>query len=155
MGTLLDRATLLETIQTAYDRLVATLANLSDEQMTRTGGGGGDVWTVKDALAHLTWWEHYTLHRLSGTPRLIQDDGGDGTAILNDMNQKVYEENRQKALPTVLAEFREAFQQMRAAVEALPDDRLADENTQALIAGNTYEHYDEHLQTIQTATGLA
>lgn len=155
MGTLLDKATLLETIQTAYDRLTATLANLSDENMTRSGGGGGDVWTVKDALAHLTWWEHYTLHRLSGTPRLIQDGDGDGTAILNDMNQKVYEENRQKSLPAVLAEFREAFQQLRAAVEALSDDRLADENTQALIAGNTYEHYDEHLQTIQAATGLA
>ncbi len=155
MGTLLDKATLLETIQTAYDRLVATLANLSDEQMTRIGSGGGDVWTVKDALAHLTWWEHYTLHRLNGTPRLIQDGDGDGTAILNDMNQKVYEENRQKSLPVVLAEFREAFQQIRAAVEDLPDDRLADKDTQALIAANTYEHYDEHLQTIQTATGLA
>lgn len=154
METLLGRAELLDTIQAAYDRLDATLANLSDEQMARTGGGGGDEWTVKDALAHLTWWEHYTLRRLSGTPRLIQDGDG-GTAILDDMNQRVYEENRHKSLPVVLTEFREAFRQIRAAVEALPDDRLADEDIQGLIAGNTYEHYDEHLQTIRVATGLA
>lgn len=153
METLLGRAALLDTIQTAYDRLDATLANLSDEQMARTGSGG-DEWTVKDALAHLTWWEHYTLRRLSGTPRLIQD-GDDGATILDDMNQRVYEENRHKSLPVVLTEFREAFRQIRATVEALPDDRLADENIQALIAGNTYEHYDEHLQTIRVATGLA
>lgn len=153
MGILLDKATLLETIQTAYDRLDATLANLSDEQMTHTGGGG-DGWTVKDALAHLIWWEHYTLRRLDGAPRLIQEGEDDGTT-LDDTNKHVYEENRQKSLAVVLAEFRQAFQQMRATVEALPDERLADENTQSLIAGNTYEHYDEHLQTIHAATGLA
>ena len=152
MATLLDRATLLETIQTAYDRLDVTLANLSDQQMTRIGGGG-DGWTVKDALAHLTWWEHYTLRRLNGAPPLLQD-GDDGGTTVDGTNKRVYEENQQKSLHDVLAEFREAFQQLRAAVEALPDDRLADENTQGLIAGNTYDHYDEHLQTIRAATGL-
>ncbi|MGZ3600824.1 MAG: DinB family protein [Ktedonobacterales bacterium] len=153
MGTLLDRAMLLETIQTAYDRLDATLANLSDEQLTRTGSGGGE-WTVKDTLAHLAWWEHYTVRRLNGAPRLIQDDD-DGGTTLDDTNNHVYEENRQKPLAAVLSEFRDAFQQIRAEVEALPDERLADEDTQGLIAGNTYDHYDEHLQTIRAANGLA
>lgn len=152
MATLPDKATLLETIQMAYDRLDATLANLSDEQMTRTGGGGGE-WAVKDTLAHLAWWEHYTVRRLNGAPPLIQDGDDDGTT-LDDTNKSVYEENRQKSLHDVLSEFREAFQQLRAAVEALPDDRIADEDTQDLIAGNTYDHYDEHLQTIRAATGL-
>lgn len=149
----MDRATLLETIQTAYDRLDATLTSLSDEQMTRPGGGGGE-WAVKDALAHLTWWERYTVQRLNGAPQLIQD-GQDGGTILDDTNKRVYEENRPKSLAAVLAEFRDAFQQIRAAVEALPDERIADENTQGLITGNTYDHYDEHLQTIRAANGLA
>jgi uncharacterized protein (TIGR03083 family) len=144
---------LLETIQAAYDRLDATLASLSDEQMTRPGGGGGE-WTVKDTLAHLTWWERYTVRRLNGAPQLIRD-GEDGNTILDDTNSRVYEKNRHKALAAVLAEFSEAFQQIRAAVEALPDERIADENTQGLIAGNTFDHYDEHLQTIRSAIGVA
>lgn len=153
MGIVLDKAALLEAIQAAYDRLDATLANLSDAQMTSPGGGGGE-WTVKDALAHLSWWERYTLRRLDGAPQLMQD-GEDSNAILDSTNQRVYEEYHQQSLAEVLAEFREAFRQIRAAVEALPEDRLADENTQGLIAGNTYDHYDEHLQTIRSATGLA
>lgn len=153
MGTLLDRARLLDTIQTAYDRLSAILATLSDEQMTRIGGGG-DGWSVKDTLAHLAWWEHYTLRRLNGAPRLIQEGEESGTT-LDDTNKHVYEENRQKPLAVVLAEYSEAFRQIRAAVEALPDDALADEDTQGLIAGNTYDHYDEHLQAIRIAIGLA
>lgn len=153
MGTLMDRATLLQTIQAAYDRLDATLATLSDDQLTLPGGGGGE-WTVKDVLAHLTWWEHYTVRRLSGASQLIQD-GEDGNTILDDTNKHVYEENRQKSLAAVQAEFREAFQQIRAAVEALPADRIANEDTQSLIAGNTYDHYGEHLQTIRATTSHA
>ena len=153
METVLDRAALLEAIQAAYDRFDATLANLSDAQMTSPGGGGGE-WAVKDALAHLTWWEQYTLRRFNGEPQLIQD-GADENAVLDGTNQRVYEENHHKSLAEVLAEFRETFRQIRAAVEALPEDRLADENTQGLIAGNTFDHYDEHLQTIRSATGLA
>jgi hypothetical protein len=49
----------------------AVYAGLSDEEMTRRPGAQED-WSVKDQIAHLTWWEDYAMVRsgimLAGEP---------------------------------------------------------------------------------------
>jgi len=46
---------LLGLMQTEHSKLEALLNSLNEEQMLRPDVVG--TWSVKDVLAHLTWWE--------------------------------------------------------------------------------------------------
>ena len=70
---------LLEELKSGRERLEATLAGVSEEQMTAPGAVGD--WSVKDLLAHLIFWEQAPVRALRaearGEPgRLPSDDEG-------------------------------------------------------------------------------
>src|SRR5260370_13286543 len=60
------RAGLSRTMREQHAALEAQLAGLSADEMTRLGVTDG--WSVKDHLAHLTWWEQRTIGLVGGAP---------------------------------------------------------------------------------------
>ncbi|HLX38880.1 MAG TPA: maleylpyruvate isomerase N-terminal domain-containing protein, partial [Ktedonobacteraceae bacterium] len=53
---------LLQLIQKEHDTLDTLLCSLSEEQMVHPDIA--DDWSVKDILAHLTWWEQETISEI-------------------------------------------------------------------------------------------
>ena len=157
----MDKTHLLDEMNSAYTELENILAPLDSEQLT-TPGVNGD-WSIKDILAHLTTWQHYLVIRLQAAVRnerpaiqgILSED--EGTAI-DKLNAGFYEENKSRPLNEVIADFRTTYRQIVEAVQALNGEDLFEPRRFAwmkgnalweLVAGDTYEHYQEHLQSIQ------
>ncbi len=62
MQNLNRKAALLRLIQSEHMQLEALLSTLDEEHLLRPGVTGS--WSVKDVLAHLTWWEQAMISEL-------------------------------------------------------------------------------------------
>lgn len=156
------KAALLDTIQTGYSQFETLLAPISEEQMTTPTVNG--TWSIKDNIAHLTAWQGYLLNQLQGVilgqepPQFMP-----GLSTEDEINERVYQEHKDRPLAEVLATFRASYQQVLATIQAMSEETL---NTPfpwstkgnpvwPLIAGNTYGHYQEHGNIIRRWPGLA
>jgi hypothetical protein len=151
MPDTIAKAALLDQIQAGYRRLEDLLASLSEAQMTITGVNG--PWSVKDNLAHLTVWQDYLLSQLQGVQvgtRPAEFMSGLNTE--DEINERVYQENKDRPLAEVRGGFRASYRRVLAAVEATNAETLnspipwstSSNPLWPFIAGNTYEHYEEH-----------
>jgi hypothetical protein len=116
-----SRDSLLDHFRRVRAELMASIAGLSDAQMTETTVDG---WSVKDNLAHLALWDdlradeivrmsagHQTALRMSGE----QDE---------HFNNLMYELRRELSLPQVLWELEHSRQRLEDAISAAPPDAL-------------------------------
>jgi hypothetical protein len=154
----MDKTTLLDKIRTRQAEFEALLATLNEDQLT-TPGVNGD-WSIKDILAHLVAWQKRTLAYLDAAAR--QGEPGvesiSSDAEMNDLNARFYAGNKSRPLADVMTDFKNTSARVVAAVEALSaDDLFAPDRFTWLrgdplweqVAGNTYEHIDEHIGSIQ------
>lgn len=157
-----DKTELMRRIHASRLELETLLGQLSDAQMLIPGPNG---WSVKDHLAHLVVWEQSLLgllngqprHEVMGVPEAVYRQGVDA------VNDYIVAHNRDRSLDEVMGDFRRSYQAVLARLTELtdadlrqpygyylPNDR-ADDSPPVLnwVLGDTYEHYDEHLQWIQ------
>ncbi|GAB4578042.1 MAG: hypothetical protein Fur0022_07740 [Anaerolineales bacterium] len=154
-----SKPALLDKIYIARTKLETLIHSLTDVQLTTPGVQG--AWSVKDMLSHLAAWEQLTLERLNAglgnrplgmRPIKTKED-------VQWMNEKVYARNRDRALADVREEFRNAHTMLMEKVNGL-DKKLIQEGAPMawdngrpiwqLIADNTYLHYAEHQEAIET-----
>lgn len=157
MAAPLDKQAILTSIQDSYAAFEAGLASLDARQMTAPVLDGG--WSVKDTLAHLSVWHRRALDILDPVepPRVpgIPASGIEDT-VINQFNAQFYAAHKDLPLDEVLAGFRESYRQLLAEVERMSEARLMSslrDETRfwQVVAGNTYEHYPEHLSAIRAA----
>jgi hypothetical protein len=159
MSESITKTVLLNNIQSGYNEFAALIAPLSEEQMTIPAVN--DHWTVKDNVAHLTAWQSYVLNQLRG---LI--DGKEPPAFMpglseDEINVGFYEENKERPLAEIMADFHLSYQRVLAGVQGMSEETLnapfpwrKDGNAVwGLIAGNTFEHYEEHGNIIRLWLG--
>lgn len=108
--------------------------------------------SAKDLMAHIAWWEEFVMWRVlmvkSGEPiEQLQN--------LDLLNDQVYQLHRDLTLEQVQELFdlsesrmqafleRQTWEEISGGVEYLGGTLLA------VIASNTYEHYEEHLPGLQ------
>jgi hypothetical protein len=149
------KAELLDRVHTTHARLEQALAALSPEQMEaeRTIGD----WSAKATLGHITWWEQVPVHALRGEPDedLLPNQEWD----TDRANAVLLARNQPRPLDAVLADFNTSYAGLLRELEAMPAARL-DETAPyggsllELIAGNTYDHYDEHSNLLDAAFHL-
>ena len=157
-------AELLDLIQRSWDDLWATIDGLTPAQMEIPDTGG---WSIKDNLAHLTVWERYmVLHYLQGRPagEAMGLDEATVQSHYDEINAAIHERNRDRSLDEVTRMARAIHQEVVDYLAAVSFETLMrqkdDDDPEkrpllAWVAGNTYEHYDEHLDAIRALVGRA
>lgn len=157
MTETLNKQEIINHIQQSYAAFEAGLAPLDADQMTAPVLPGG--WAVKDALAHLTTWHRRALDLIDPVdpPRVpgIPASGIENTRI-DEFNGRFYAEHKDQPLPESLAAFRQSYRQLLETIQRLPEADLLqslgdDTRVWQIVAGNTYDHYPEHLSAIHAA----
>jgi hypothetical protein len=155
----MNKAEAMELIQSERQALESVLAGLNEEQMSQPGVENN--WSVKDILAHITDWEGRMVgwieESLRGetpqrpAPGMTWDD-------LDRLNEQTYLLNRDRGLPDVSADFHRSYERAYSVVEALTEEDLIDPQRFAwragdplwhMVAANTWEHYQEHRESIE------
>ena len=153
----LDRNGLLELVRITRGEWDGLLAGIPKERMTEPGVGGGE-WTVKDVIAHNTWNELEMVKMLEA--RDLSTGSDDLWMMTNDeRNQALFERDRALPLNRVLAEAEEVREALFREAEKLEDADLTDPRRFAnmpedwvpwqIIAGCTFAHYPEHVETVR------
>lgn len=160
------KAELLARIAEGRAALEQALGRLSEAQLTTPATSG---WAIKDHLAHLAAWEAGIAALLQHQPRWAAmglDEAAISQHKMDDWNEIVYQQNRERSLAEVRHYFAESHRQLVAAVEHLSEEELvkpyayfeagetSKDDTRPIIVriiGNTYEHYEEHQEWIEAA----
>ena len=136
------------------DELVNQVQAASGLTRVRTDG-----WSVKDHLAHVAAWEHSLVALIEGRD-MLEAMGVRGPVEENTdaINEAIMNLHAKDTAEEALAYFRDSHAQMVAALGKLSDADLQkpyshfqpgdpDEKRPAIgwVAGNTYEHYAEHI----------
>jgi hypothetical protein len=158
MSEQIDKASILKEIHTSYAALEEILAPLDKTQMTTKGVI--DDWSIKDMLAHISSWHHRLLTWLDAAIQNVEPaiSGPDSVEEMDALNAQFYQENKSRPLDEVLTDFRTTHQQIMDIIQAMREEDLISPQRFAwtqgsplwqLIAGDTYEHYQEHRKQIQ------
>jgi hypothetical protein len=159
MNATMDRLKLLDLIRAEHDFLMRTLAALTDAQMVQPVAPG--EWSVKDILAHITFWEQQYLSWLAAAARGESPDRPPyslSEADVNAINERAYLAARDRPLPDVLAAFLRSYEQILAHAADLSEevlftpgyyDWLGSLAISQILADNTLGHYAEHAEQIR------
>jgi len=147
-------------MQSERANLESLIAPLSDEQMCLPALDGQR--SVKDVLAHIAAWERRCVDWIKAglrgeTPSL--PEAGYGWEDIDRLNEKTFQENRERPLQEVLADSHQAYKLLLAEVQGLSEADLIEPQRFAwtegrtslvpYVAANSYEHYDEHAEQIR------
>jgi hypothetical protein len=162
---------LLERIEESWNDLFERVTNLGPGGLMLAAPDG---WAVKDHLAHVAAWEHSLLGLIEGGDRLaamgvvgpvekepiaIFVDAAEGvrdsTDVINAAVQKLHSNETPEQ---VLKYFRESHATLMTALSKLsdvdlkkpyghyqPNDAEVAQPVSDWVAGNTWEHYTEHI----------
>jgi hypothetical protein len=145
-------------IDKGWTELNVLVDSLGPKGLTITGSDG---WAVKDHLVHIAAWEHSLIALLDGRDRLTAmgvPNAGDETDAINGA---VWALHSKKSPEQSLAYFRDTHALLMALLSRLSDADLQQpynhyqpndprdpgDNRPVVdwVAGNTYEHYAEHV----------
>jgi uncharacterized protein (TIGR03083 family) len=157
----MTRNELVDRIERSWRELDGLAGNVDDESLEAPVADG---WTVKDHLVHLAAWEESLLALLEGRDRAAaMGVTGMEEAGTEAINAAVFDQHREEAPDLALAGFRQTHRRLLDRLEQLSDEDLslpyshfqpgADEERPVggWVAGNTFEHYAEHLSYIRPA----
>lgn len=114
-------------------------------------------WSIKDTLAHLTFWHQHLLNLMYGVvhhrePVLVYDENKD----IDENNEQFYQQSRDVSLEEVLRNFRDSHRLVVEQLQQLTAEQLltlpwsdSEAGLWDFVAGNTFEHYEEHLEPIR------
>jgi hypothetical protein len=160
-GIPLDKAELIAHIEREWTALLQTVEQITPGQMTTPDVGG---WSPRDNLAHLAAWEQVMLRSyLQGQPPhqvLQMDEAALERMDENEINQVIFERNRLRSVEEVLKELHQSHAQVLSTLEQMTFADLMAPNPDdpqgrpliIWVINNTYEHYQEHRQTLQALT---
>ncbi|MDP3910733.1 MAG: DinB family protein [Gemmatimonadales bacterium] len=139
----------LDRLDRAWQDLVAAYAGLTDAELLRPGVTG--QWSVRDLIAHVTWWEEEALRHLPlvragrRPPRYSVKYGG-----IDAFNALKTEERRDLPLAEVLRRRDEVHARLVAYVRAAPEELYVRETRfRRRLRLDTYGHYPLHAAAIR------
>jgi uncharacterized protein (TIGR03083 family) len=136
---------LLALVRSAWSTLDAGIAPLSDEQLSRPGVAGN--WSVKDILAHVTWWQLRMLLKLNNEGEAFALPGEDHETTIQRINDEVYREHRDQSPAEIKAAFYASFQRVMQGLSGYAEEFLLAHVED--IAADTWDHYAEHAASIR------
>lgn len=157
MSTQSDKAELMDRIERSWQELERTVSQFSEEQLTTPGPDG---WAIKDHLAHLAVWERSLVALLEGRDRAAAMGLADAAGLDEDeVNRRLHLQHRDITASDARALLSRTHDEVRIALGKLsgadlqapyrryqPGDPGSREDEPVIhwVAGNTYEHADQH-----------
>jgi DinB family protein len=149
MGILVERERLLSRLHTAWRDFQDSYAGLSEAELLEPGVTG--CWSVRDIIAHVTWWEEEALKHLpliitgGRPPRYSVTYGG-----IDAFNAWMTHQRQDLSLEEVLREHGEVHRDLLAFIEKAPADEIAGETRfRRRLRLDTYGHYPKHARAIR------
>ena len=156
-------AEIVTRIERAMQRVTQAIHPLSPAQMMEPRLSDGR--SVKDVLAHLTWWDQWLLVTLPADQNTpinpfelpLADQIPPGDHWADEMNARVYIYNQQRELSVIGAEFAAVRKYLLERVSQMSIDDLYNPDGIAAIIGQPvaplilgiYEHYEEHADELE------
>ena len=144
----MNRMQLLKLLDNAWSEFNESYSGLSESELIEPGVTGN--WSVKDIIAHVTWWEEEALKHLplilagGRPPRYSVTYGG-----IDAFNAKMTEQKKQLSLDEVLRQRDETHQRLIDYVETVPEDQIIKETRfRRRLRLDTYGHYSIHTRAI-------
>jgi hypothetical protein len=151
----------IQPIEKSWHELNALVESLGPTGLSIVGADG---WAVKDHLIHVAAWEHSLIALLEGADRHSAMGVGPDVNETDAINAAVWSKHRSKTPEQAVDYFRQTHALMVKRLSALSDADLqlpynhyqpqeprdTEDNRPALdwVAGNTYDHYAEHIDWI-------
>ncbi len=126
MGKRLTKKALLAELMDEWDRLMESLDEASDRQLTRRGRNDAD-WSIKDVLTHLFDWENRGVDWWEAGRRSEEVElpaPGFNWGEIRALNDAILRRHRRKSLSTVRAELLAAHQRSLKAIAKTDDEEL-------------------------------
>jgi uncharacterized protein (TIGR03083 family) len=146
---MMRRARLLDRLDSAWHEFRESFADLADARMTEPGVAGD--WSVKDVIAHVTWWEEEALKHLpliiagGRSPRYSVVYGG-----IDAFNALKAGETRDRSLAEVLTEAEATHRRLIDFLERAPGEQFVGETRfRRRLRLDTYGHYPLHTAMIR------
>lgn len=110
-------------------------------------------WTRKQMLAHIGVWHELTVERLAALAETGQPSGPEEHEDI--INARAARAADGRTTGEVLLELEASYRRLYRQVERMTDAQLAlhDDWAAAVIAGNSYGHYTQHLQDLEATPG--
>lgn len=150
MTTNANKRTFIERIQRSRRAWNALVSGIVPSTLEQPGFCG--TWSVKDVIAHITWYEQVMVEMLEAQSF---EESEYWDLSLEERNALIYEENKDLSLETVMKTSQQVFTALIEQLESLPEEGLNDPTyfpgmptdwkPWQVIASNTYEHYEEHV----------
>jgi hypothetical protein len=144
-----NRQQLLNRLDTAWVEFQSSYAGLPNSRLAEPGVAGD--WSVKDVIAHVTWWEEEALRHL---PLIIAGDRPPRYSVsyggIDAFNALMAERQRGLSLADVLAQQSDTHQRLIAFIEGVPEDQITRETRfRRRLRLDTYSHYPIHTRAIR------
>ena len=140
---------ILDRLEQAWQAFNDSFTGLSDEKMLEPGVT--EDWSVKDLLAHVSWWEEEALKHLPGIlqgvrpPRYSVTYGG-----IDAFNAQMTELKRSLSLAEVRQHFTGTHSRLIAYLQSVPEEQFITETRfRRRLKLDTFGHYPIHTQAVQ------
>ena len=145
----MNRSQLLKRLDKAWEAFKESYAGLSDSELMEPGVTG--AWSVRDIIAHVSWWEEEALTHLP----LILDGGkpprySDTYGGIDAFNAQQAELKRNLSLSEVLRQQDETHRRLTDFIQSAPEDQFIQETRfRHRLRLDTYSHYPQHAEAIR------
>jgi hypothetical protein len=154
------RDELLDEIRASRTEIEAIIEKISDEQMVNAVDEGG--WALKDHLAHIADWQKHGLAKITSQPAWDAfgiDQATYDSHDVHQINDILFEKNKDRALSDVLNDFRQTHQKILTTLGRMDDDALDQEfekgftgkhrTIRDLARGHFVGHDNDHIEDIR------
>lgn len=154
----MDKKELIETLEDSHQELLEMLQDLPEAVLTEPGVTG--TWSIKDILAHLTYWEGQTVTLLfqakRGMPQPSTVHFGDEP--VDEINARWHTQGQGRSLDIIWSDFTGVRKQTIRRVSEFSDSDLQNPNRFPWLGGkplwewivnDTISHEEEHADAIR------
>ena len=154
----MDKSELLETLEDSHQELIEMLEDLPEATLLESGVEGD--WSIKDILAHLTYWEGQLVTLLfqakSGMPQ--PSTVHFGSESLDETNARWHQQSQDRSLEIIWSDFIGVRKQTIRRVSAFSEQELQDPQRYAWLGGkplwmwivnDSVEHEEDHEDAIR------
>jgi hypothetical protein len=145
-----SKATVERELLEAWEALGSAVDSFSDDELEQAGVVNG--WTGKDLLGHIAFWAEKAAADLqqvaADRPQDVEVPGSE--KAVDDWNAREKKAREGRPLSEIREEWLASFERAMHALAECPAERLEEKvkgsTVLARFAGDTYEHYREHLE---------